>query len=205
MGLTANSRTAHHQIEPLFLQRWSPRAFTAEPISEASLLAILEAGRWAPSAYNAQPWRFIYARRDTPQWESLLSLLNDFNRSWAQNASALVVLASLKTFTAPNATEAQPSSTHSFDTGAAWAAIAYQATLSGWHAHAMAGFDHDRTRIELAIPDDVAIEAIAAIGRIADKSTLSEILQKREVPSPRKSLSEIAFSGSFLNIEKTSA
>jgi hypothetical protein len=112
---------------------------------------------------------------------------------------------SLKTFTAPNATEAQPSSTHSFDTGAAWAAIAYQATLSGWHAHAMAGFDHDRTRIELAIPDDVAIEAIAAIGRIADKSTLSEILQKREVPSPRKPLSEIAFNGSFLNIEKTSA
>ena len=30
----ANSRTANHPIDPLFLERWSPRAFTDAPISE---------------------------------------------------------------------------------------------------------------------------------------------------------------------------
>jgi nitroreductase len=33
---------------------------------------LFEAARWAPSAYNSQPWRFLYARRDTPNWERFL-------------------------------------------------------------------------------------------------------------------------------------
>jgi len=59
----ANSRTADHPIDPLFLERWSPRAFTDAPISERELLMLLEAVRWAPSSFNSQPWRFLYARR----------------------------------------------------------------------------------------------------------------------------------------------
>src|SRR5262249_49626444 len=61
----ANSRTADHPIDPLFLERWSPRAFTDAPICERDLLTLLEAARWAPSSFNSQPWRFLYARRHT--------------------------------------------------------------------------------------------------------------------------------------------
>jgi hypothetical protein len=56
-------RIADYPIDPMFLSRWSPRAFTAEPIGELELMSILEAARWAPSSFNSQPWRFIYARR----------------------------------------------------------------------------------------------------------------------------------------------
>ena len=49
MKTASNHRQADYPIEPSFLNRWSPRAFTAETISETELLTILEAGRWAPS------------------------------------------------------------------------------------------------------------------------------------------------------------
>ncbi len=73
-------RKADYPIDPTFLGRWSPRAFTPEPMPQAALLTSLEATRWAPSSFNAQPWRFIYALRDTPQWDTTFGLLVPFNQ-----------------------------------------------------------------------------------------------------------------------------
>jgi nitroreductase len=195
--ITHNGREAHHSVDPLFLERWSPRAFTGEAIPVEEFLTILEAARWAPSAFNAQPWRFIYALRDTPQWEPILGLLNEFNRSWAADAAALIIIVSKSTLRPPGADADVPSHTHSFDTGAAWAHIALQATRSGWHAHGMAGFDRDRAFAELHVPAGYRVEAAAAIGRRGDKSILPEALQAREMPSPRQPLADIAFEGNF--------
>ena len=75
--------------------------------------------------------------------------------------------------------------------------LALQAEMLGLRAHGMAGYDHDRARTELAIPDDFHIEAAAAVGRQTDKSVLPEKLQEREAPSDRKPLREIAFAGNF--------
>lgn len=195
--MSINPRIADHAIDPQFTERWSPRAFADAPISQATLLSFFEAARWAPSAYNSQPWRFLYARRDTPNWERYLGLLNEFNRNWAQHASALVVIVSKTTFTAPGATEESPALWHTFDTGSAWAYLALQASLSGWHSHGMAGFDQELTRSELNIPEDYAIHAVVAIGKLGDKSSLPEYLQGREAPSPRRPVTELAAEGSF--------
>ncbi|NER66636.1 nitroreductase family protein [Pseudomonas sp. MAFF212427] len=195
--MSANPRIAEHAIDEQFIQRWSPRAFTAEPIEQATLLSFLEAARWAPSAYNSQPWRFLYARRNTPNWERFLGLLNEFNRSWAQHASALVLVMSKTTFTAPGASEETPALWHTFDTGSAWGHLALQASLSGWHTHGMAGFDQELARQELKIPDGYVMHAMVAVGKLGDKASLAEYLQAREVPSPRKPLSELAAEGDF--------
>jgi len=194
---TFNGRTADHPIDPLFLERWSPRAFFDETISTEEFLTILEAGRWAPSSYNSQPWRFLYALRGTPHWEPFLGFLSDFNRSWAARASALIIIVSKGTMRPPGAQADVPSHTHSFDTGAAWAQIALQATRMGWHAHGMIGFDRDRAFAELHVPEGYRVEAAIAIGRKGDKSTLPEMLQQREMPSLREPLSSTAFEGGF--------
>jgi nitroreductase len=194
---TANSRTTDHPISPIFLERWSPRALTGEEIPDATLLTIFDAARWAPSSFNSQPWRFLYAKKNSPNWPTFLGLLNEFNQSWAKNASALMVIVSKTTFVPPNQTAPVVSHTHSFDTGAAWANLALQASLLGWHAHGMAGFDHDRARRDLRIPDDHRIEVTAAIGKGGDKSMLPPALQARETPSPRAALSSVAIEGGF--------
>jgi nitroreductase len=197
MTTTANSRTADHAIDPLFLKRWSPRAFTGEAISGAQLMALFEAARWAPSCFNSQPWRFVYARRGTPFWPRLLGLLNDFNQSWAKNAAALVILVS-KTTLLPRGADAEvPSHTHSLDAGAAWACLALQATLAGWAAHGMAGFDIPRAATELGVPPGYRVEAAIAIGRPGDKSLLPERLAAREHPSDRLPLAQLVHEGRF--------
>ncbi|BAP43998.1 nitroreductase family protein [Pseudomonas sp. LJDD11] len=195
--MSTHPRVADFDIHPQFIQRWSPRAFSDAVIPEETLLSFIEAARWAPSAYNSQPWRFLYARRGTPNWERYLGLLNEFNRSWAQHASALVVIVSKTTFTAPGASEESPALWHTFDTGSAWGLFALQASLSGWHTHGMAGFDQDLTRQELKIPEHYAIHAVIAVGKAGDKASLPEYLQGREVPSPRQPVSELAAEGDF--------
>ncbi len=190
-------RSADYPIAPMFLARWSPRALTGEAISEADLLTMLEAGRWAASSYNSQPWRFLYARRDTPHWDRFLGLLNPFNQSWAKNASALVVLVSNTMMRPPGAERDVPSYSHSFDAGAASGYVALQAGEMGWHVHGMVGLDMERAAAELGVPQGYRVEAAYAIGRLGDKSMLPEGLQAREMPSPRTSLTELAFEGGF--------
>jgi len=190
-------RSTEHRIDPDMLARWSPRAFTDETIPQADLLTILEAGRWAPSAFNVQPWHFIYARRDTEHWASLLGLLAPFNQAWAQHAAALIFVASRTTRLNSAGTEESPNKTHAFDAGAAWGLLALQTTKLGWHAHGMAGLDYERAKVELGLPENFRVEIAVAIGRQGDKALLPEGLQAREIPSARKPLSEIVSEGRF--------
>jgi nitroreductase len=194
---TANSRNADYPIDPMFLERWSPRALTGAPMSEYELLTILEAARWAPSAFNSQPWRFIYARRDTEHWPRLLGLLTESNRLWARNASALVILVSKTTVLPRGAEKEVPSWSHSLDAGAAWYSLALQASRSGWAAHGMVGFDKERAVSELGVPEGYRVEAAIAIGKRGDKSLLPEALQARELQSGRLPLRELVREGHF--------
>lgn len=193
---SSTQRVADHSIDAQFLNRWSPRAFTGEEISEATVKSFLEAARWAPSASNSQPWRFIYARRGTAHFDRLLGLLNPSNQTWAKNASVLMVLVSKDTFVGANGQES-PAPCHTFDSGTAWGYLAMQATLAGYHAHGMAGFDKARAVPELGIPAGYTVEAAIAIGKLADKSTLPEALQAREIPSQRNPVDSFAFEGQF--------
>ena len=191
MTLNRETDTA---LDPLFLNRWSPRAFDGSVMPADDLRTILDAGRWAPSSFNYQPWRFLYATRDdAANWARFLDLLIPFNAIWAKEASVLLFILSETTMGSPD----KPSHSHSFDAGAAWSAVALQSTLIGYHAHGMVGIDMDKTRAELGVPDGFRIEAAVAIGRMGDPASLPEKLQAREEPSNRKPLEEIAYSGNF--------
>jgi len=190
-------RVADYPIDRLFIDRWSPRAFTGEAISETELFSLFEAARWAPSSYNSQPWRFLYARRDTAHWERFLGLLIPYNRSWAQHAAALIFVVSKSTMLPPGKTTEIPSHSHSFDAGAAWGSLALQALKSGWAAHGMVGLNFDEAFAVLGLPQGYRVEAAIAVGRQGDKSILPEALQAREAPSGRLAVREIAFEGGF--------
>jgi nitroreductase len=184
-------RKKENDIDSLFLSRWSPRAMSGESIDDEELKTLFEAARWAPSSYNNQPWRFLYTIRDSPYWELFFNLLYEGNQIWAQNAGALIVVVSKKTFDY----NGRPSITHTFDTGAAWENLALQGTIKGLVVHGMQGFDYERARKELSIPAEYSVEAMIALGKLGRKEDLPEHLQKREFPSDRKSLSEIVIEG----------
>ena len=187
------TRNAGYPVNPLFLDRWSPRAMSGEEISEAELMTLFEAARWAPSSNNNQPWRILYARRESEHWPLFLGLLVDANRIWAQQAAALLLFISKTTFEH----NSKPSITHSFDTGAAWENLALQGWLSGYVVHGMQGFSYTRAKTELQIPDDFQIEAMAAIGKPGSIEALPEELQKRESPNDRRGLELTVCEGPF--------
>lgn len=195
----ANDRVADHPIDAQFLERWSPRSFTGEAIPEAELMTLFEAARWAPSSYNSQPWRFVYARRDTPSWDGFFGLLNPFNQSWAKDAAAIIVALSKSTMLPPGKDREIPSHSHSYDAGAGWAYLALQASLSGWAAHAMVGFDMDTAFAQLQVPQGYRIEASIAIGRRGDKGLLPEVMQTREEPNGRNPIGQFVMEGRFRN------
>jgi nitroreductase len=186
-------RTADHPIERIFIQRWSPRAMAGEPITESELMRLFEAARWAPSTYNEQEWRFLYARRDGQHWPTFFDLLAAANQAWCVNAGVLVVVLSHKVF----ARNGKPNPVHTFDTGAAFENLALQGASMNLVVHGMAGFDRDRARTALAVPDDYAVEAMIAIGRPGDPAALPDDLREREVPTGRKPVREFAREGRF--------
>ena len=141
-----NPRVADYPVDSQFIGRWSPRAFSGEAIPELELRSMFEAARWAPSSSNLPPWRFFFALRDTPEFDTFLDLLNPGNQVWAKNAGALLILASKTTNLPAGSDKPVPSRSHSFDTGAAWAYFALEAQRLGWATHAMGGFDVERTR-----------------------------------------------------------
>ena len=186
-------RRPDFEIDPIFLNRWSPRSMSGDEISQEVLFSLFEAARWAPSSNNNQPWRFIYARRNTARWPVFFDLLTEQNKIWAKNAAVLIVVVSKKTFDYNE----RPARTHSYDAGAAWENFALQGSLKALVVHGMQGFDYDRARTALNIPDVFQVEAMIAVGLPGRKEELPQALQEREMPSPRKNLSEIVMEGSF--------
>jgi hypothetical protein len=59
----------------------------------------------------------------------------------------------------------------------------------------MQGFDYERARADLQIPDNFDVMAMIAIGRRVPKDNLPPQLQEREQPNDRKPLTEIVMEG----------
>lgn len=191
-----NPRTAEHPIDSIYVDRWSTRAFSGEAISDDVLFSAFEAARWAPSGGNVQPWRLLYVRRDTPDWERLFKTLNERNQIWASRAGALVLFLSAKLRTRPGG-EPEPLRSHSFDTGAAWSNFAHQLVRLGWATRAIGGFNRDAARVEFSVPDTYELEAVIAVGKPADASVLPEDFAKIDKPNARLPLAQIVSEGKF--------
>ncbi|MBL0927970.1 MAG: nitroreductase family protein [Phycisphaerales bacterium] len=190
---TRKHRHPDHAIDPIFAARWSPRAMSGEPVADADLHRCLEAARWAASSFNEQPWRFLYARRGTPHFDTFLGLLLPANQAWAKDAGVLLALVAKTNFSHNDS----PNAVHMFDCGAAWHNFALQGAQLGLVVHAMAGFDWARAPGVLRVPAGYAPAAMIAVGRPGRVENLPEPLRSRELPSPRKKIAEFAFEGPF--------
>ena len=193
LGEYGITRKPEFEVSDLILNRWSSKAMSGQAITDEELFSLFEAARWAPSAFNNQPWRFIYAKRETPEWQKLFNPLVDFHKQWVKNAAALVVVVSKDNYEL----NGKPCRTHSFEAGAAWENLALQGSLSNLVVVCLSGFDYDQVKEELKIPDGYTLEVMGAIGRPGKKEDLPITLQSREIPSTRKPLQQFVFQGSF--------
>ncbi|MFZ3070634.1 MAG: nitroreductase family protein [Anaerolineaceae bacterium] len=179
-------------IEDFIVNRWSARAMSGAPLPQSELLRLFEAARWAPSSGNFQEWYFLYAHRDTPEFERFFSLLDQWNQEWCARAGVLLMVLSNKI-----SPKGKLITTHAFDTGFAFENLALQGVAMGLVVHPMGGFYADRARVGLNIPENYDIHCMVAIGYPGEIEDLSEYNQGREFPNQRKELVEIFQEGGF--------
>jgi nitroreductase len=177
-------------VEDLILKRWSPRSFADKPVSTEDLTKIFTAAAWAASSYNEQPWRFFVGKKGDATYAKILDSLIEFNQGWAKSAPILILSVGKKTFTQNN----QPNAYALHDTGAASANLVLEAAALGLHTHGMAGFDKDKVRASLDIPEAFEIGVVWALGYLGDPSALPDPLKEMELaPRQRNPLSEFVF------------
>ena len=191
--MPAVARVSDFPVDRQFLDRWSPRAFSPEPLTRTQVQTVLEAARWAPSSFNEQPWLFVFAQ-SAADLAKFRPLLMDQNRVWADQAPVLVLIFARRHF----AHNGKANRHYMFDAGAAWMSLALQARSLGLYAHAMGGFHQDKAYETLGVPAD-RYEALCAvaIGRYGDAGGLPPALAEKESPGPRKALAEIAHEGGY--------
>lgn len=189
--LIPNNRQPEYNTDPIFIHRWSPRAFDPTPIPKDVLMSIFEAARWSMSCYNDQPWLFMVAVEEE-DLKLYRSLLVEWNQKWARKAPVLGFIFAKKRFDRND----KPNDWAQFDTGAAWMAMSLQARILGLYTHGMAGFDREGIYDALGVSkDDYTALAAFTIGRYGDPEKLPEDMKKTESPNARKPLSEILVFG----------
>ncbi len=183
------------EITELLRQRWSPRAFDPRSVEPEKLRALLEAARWAPSCMNEQPWHFIVARRaEDEDFQRLADCLTGNNRQWAPQAPVLLLSVARTSF----ARNDRPNRHALHDLGLAVGQLLVQATSLGLVVHQMAGFDEQKAREALHIPEGFEPVAAIAIGYPGDPDQLDDALRERELgPRVRRTQSEFVHAGSW--------
>jgi nitroreductase len=182
-------------LHEVIRNRWSPRAFAEKTVPPEVLRSLFEAARWAPSSNNEQPWAYLVAtKNDAENFAKMLSVLVEFNASWARHAPALALsVAHLKT-----QREGKTNRVALHDVGSATAQLTFEANTRGLQVHQMAGFDAEKARQTFAIPADWEPVAAMAIGYPGNADTLSEKLRERELaPRTRKALGEFVMTGGW--------
>ena len=185
------------KIEKVIAERWSGRAYDpTNPITNEQVTALCEAARWAPSCFGDQPWRFVVWNRheDEVSWQSALDCLVPGNQEWAKNASVLILAASVKTFTH----NGNANRWVGYDTGAASISLCLQATAMGLMSHQMGGFDSSKLKANFALPEDIDLWAMIAVGHPAALDTLNEEELTRELNArERRPLSTMFYRGDW--------
>jgi nitroreductase len=188
-----NPAPTEHPVHDLIKHRWSPRAFSGQPVPPEILRSLFEAARWAPSSSNEQPWAFIVTTSDDKENHAkMLSTLVEFNQGWAKHAPVLVIAVSEMAF----AKNGKPNRNAFYDTGAAVADLSMEATSRGLFVHQMAGFDPHKAIELLEIPSGWEPIAAFTIGYPGNPDSLPDTLRQRELgPRERKPLVTFVMSG----------
>ena len=179
------------ELLKIIKNRRSPVVFSSKLIESEKIELLFEAARWAPSSMNEQPWRFIYAsQEDETAFSRLYHCLAEGNKPWNKKIPLLVVGIAKLNFDYKN----RPNKHAKYDLASAVANLTYQANSMDLWVHQMGGFDPEKAKNDLNIPEGFEPVVMLAIGYLGDVQNADEQLKKREIAERiRKPLSQFVF------------
>jgi len=185
-----NIANTDNEIIAFLKQRYSPRIFSEEVIDEKEVAQLFEAVRWSASSYNKQPWRFIYAEKNSEAYDKIYDCLSDFNKKWANNAPLLILTAYKEK------TDDGKDNFHALhDLGLSLGNMTVQAQYMGIGLHHMAGVDWKKAQKKFNVPEGYHITTAIAAGYYGGAlENLPEDLQEQETAErTRQPLASFAF------------
>ena len=155
-----DERRAYRSLDPVEITR--------ELIDDLAGSAQLSA-----SCFNNQPWRYVFVHDPEVlgELQGALSRGND----WAKAASMIIAVFTKKDLDCL----IKGREYYLFDTGMATAFIILRATELGLVAHPIAGYNEQKAKEVLGIPDDMTLIALVIVGKHSE--TISPILSEKQV------------------------
>lgn len=160
-------------VEQAIAARRAYRSLDPVEVTDDLVEDLGRAASLAPSCFNNQPWRFVFVR-DPKRLEAVWEGLSRGN-VWMRQASLIVAVLSKKDLDCV----VRGREYYLFDTGMATAFLILRATELGLVAHPVAGYDENRIKEVLGIPQEMTVITLVAIGRHA--ATLSPLLSEQQI------------------------
>lgn len=167
----------------IFKDRYSCREYSARPVSDATLMDVIDMARLAPSACNRQPWIFLIVESD----DERRAILESYPREWIASAPRFIL--ALGDHSAAWHRPADGKDHTDVDVAIAVEHLCLAATAldlaTCWVCH----FDPAVVRSAFRLPDHLEPVAIIPIGYPADPASIPA--------KKRKPLAEIVRKGKF--------
>jgi len=139
----------------------------------------------APSCYNNQPWRFVFVyRKDV--LEKLFDALPKGN-AWAKSASMIIAVASKK----DDDCVINEREYYLFDTGMATAFLILRATDLGLIAHPIAGYNEEKVKEVLDIPEEMTVITLVIVGEKSED--INPVLSDKQIEDEKKRPERLRF------------
>ncbi len=144
------------------------RALGPVEVTDGIIKELATAAQLMPSCFNNQPWKFVFARSEgsLAKVKDCLSKGND----WAKNSSVIIAAFARKDYDCV----IKEREFYLFDLGMAVSALVLRATELGLVAHPIAGFDNEKVRLALGIPEGNMVITLINVGKkIEDLASLT--------------------------------
>jgi nitroreductase len=149
-------------VREAILKRRAYRALGPVDITDDMVKELADAARLSASCFNNQPWRFVFVR-SASALAKVHEALNK-NNGWACKAPLIIAAFAKK----ENDCLIKEREFYLFDLGMAVSALLLRATELGLVAHPIAGFDPDKIRQALNIPEGNMVLTVVIVGKKTD-------------------------------------
>lgn len=171
-------------------KRRAYRSLDPIQITDEIINSFIKTAQISPSCMNKQPWKFVFVQ-DKDQLKKLFTTLSPGNK-WVERASLIIGVTS----TPKDDCIIGERLYYLFDTGMATAFIILQATELDLIAHPIAGFNEEKAKEILKVPENIRLITLVIIGKksVEANPVLSEPMKLGEKQRPpRKSINEFIF------------
>lgn len=160
-------------------KRRAYRALGPVEITDGLIKELAAAAQLTASCFNNQPWKFVFVR-SKGSLEKVHGCLSK-NNDWVKSASLIIAAFARK----DNDCVIKEREYYLFDLGQAVSALALRATELGLVAHPIAGFDNEKVRLALGIPEGNMVLTLVNVGKkIGDLGALTPQQAASETARP---------------------